>query len=326
MTDAAGRMTLWALDVFVATAEEGAISAAARRLGSSPSAISQQISSLEAALNCRLLDRSARPITLTPAGTIFRRRAQTILNEASLARAELARPDLSALSSLRLGVIEDFDAEVTPGLLGILSEKFPNCQFLLETGASHHLFDQLENRGLDMVITADIGVESDWVEVQPLMRDPFVAVVPKGMLVGASDTLAVLRQFPLIQYTSRHHMGRFIAAHLVRQNLTLAHRYELDSYHAILALVARGTGWTIMTPMGILRAQRFLDQLDMVPLPFAPLSREISLYARRGALQTVPAQIADITRTLLHQYSTAPTLELMPWLGDAIAVHQPQST
>ncbi len=35
-------------------------------------------------------------------------------------------------------------------------------------------------------------------------------------------------------------MGRLIAAHLARQNLTLSHRFELDSYHAIMAMVAAG--------------------------------------------------------------------------------------
>ena len=47
---------------------------------------------------------------------------------------------------------------------------------------------------------------------------------------------------PLIQYTTRHHMGRQIAAHLARQSVTVAHRFELDSYHAIMAMVAEGAG------------------------------------------------------------------------------------
>lgn len=321
MSDAPGRMTLWGIEVFAATAEEGSISAAARRLGASPSAISQQLSSLEAALKTSLLDRSARPVSLTPAGVIFHRRAQTILNEAALARAELARQDLSALTRLRLGVIEDFDAEVTPALLGQLATTLPGCQFLLETGASHWLFDQLEARALDMVISADIGVEADWVEVVPLMRDPFVAVLPKGVVADGEDSLQRLQEIPLIQYTSRQFMGRQIAAHLVRQNLTLAHRYELDSYNAILAMVANGDGWTILTPLGIMQAQRFLPQVDVMPLPFEGLSRDISLFARREILQEIPGQVAALLRPLLRDLVTGPVHRHMPWLEQALAVY-----
>ncbi|MEL6517018.1 MAG: LysR family transcriptional regulator, partial [Pseudomonadota bacterium] len=66
MVDAPGRITLWGVEVFAAAAEERSISAAARRLGASPSAISQQLSNLETALGTQLVDRSARPLALTP--------------------------------------------------------------------------------------------------------------------------------------------------------------------------------------------------------------------------------------------------------------------
>ena len=88
MAETEGRVTLWGIEVFVASAEEGSISAAARRLGVSPSAISQQISALETALGATLLDRASRPVQVTPAGAMFRRHAQTILNAASEARAD----------------------------------------------------------------------------------------------------------------------------------------------------------------------------------------------------------------------------------------------
>ena len=107
MTEPEGRVTLWGIEVFVAAAEEGSISAAARRLGVSPSAVSQQLSGLESALGAVLLDRSGRPMQVTPAGAMFRRHAQTILNAASEARAELAMADLAGMTTLRLGVIED---------------------------------------------------------------------------------------------------------------------------------------------------------------------------------------------------------------------------
>ncbi|MCU0905026.1 MAG: LysR family transcriptional regulator, partial [Tabrizicola sp.] len=67
MADPEGRVTLWGIEVFVASAEEGSISAAARRLGVSPSAVSQQLTALEAALGATLLDRSGRPVQVTPA-------------------------------------------------------------------------------------------------------------------------------------------------------------------------------------------------------------------------------------------------------------------
>ncbi len=311
------RITLWGVEVFLAVAEEGAISAAARRLNVSPSAVSQQLSGLEAALGAVLLDRGGRPMLTTPAGTMFRRHAQTILNAEAEARADLAMADLSGLTSLRLGVIEDFDAEVTPALLADLAVEMKGCRFLLETGASHRLVSQLEARALDIVIAADLGSEmadSAWREVHPLMTEPFVAILPKGK---TADDLAGL---PLIQYTARHHMGRLVAAHLAQQNLRLAHRFELDSYSAILAMVAAGAGWTILTPLAIGAADRFRGATDVIPLPFAPLSRTILLSARAGVLRDMPAQVAGRLKAQIAARVIVPALAEWPWLTGQMRV------
>ncbi len=310
MAETSKRFSLWAVEVFIATADEGSVSAAATRLGASPSAVSQQISNLETALGATLMDRAARPVTLTPAGEIFRPRAQAVLHEASMARIELAGGDFTALTKMRLGMIEDLDADVTPVLLTHMAKDFPKAQFLLETGASHWLYDQLEARALDMVVTADTGEMADWTQNFPLFQEPFVAAVPAD-LAGQPN---VFQDLPLIQYTSRHVMGRQIATHLARQNMTPSHRFELDSYHAILAMVAAGQGWAILTPLGISRAQRFIDNIAVVPLPIAPLTRRISLTARRDDLGSVPQDTAALVQKLVDEIVIGPAHAAMPWL------------
>lgn len=320
MADTQGRITLWGVEVFLAAAEERSLSAAARRLGASISGVSQQISALELALGVGLLDRSARPMTLTPAGEMFRRRAQVIVNEAEQARAELASGDLAGLTLFRLGMVEDFDSDVTPRLLSAMADALKRCQFLLETGASHRLFDQLDGRALDMVVAADMGAAAEWMEVHPLLSEPFVVAAPRGAVDPGGDVLAQLRALPLILYSQRHHMGRQIAGHLARQNLRLAHRFELDSYHAIMAMIAQGVGWTILTPLGFLHAQRFRDKADVLPLPFAPLSRTISLNARRGVLRGMPEQVAGRLRPLLQELIVMPAVARMPWIANDLRV------
>lgn len=324
MVDSPGRITLWGIEVFVATAEEGAISAAARRLGASPSAVSQQLTNLESALGTTLLHRNARPVALTPAGELFRRRAGAILNEAAQARAELAMADMASLTRFRFGMIEDLETDVTPRLLTRLAADLKGAQFLLETGASHHLHDQLDARALDIIVAADLGAdmgaEADWMEVHPLLTEGFVVAAPRGTVDPTHDLLAQLKALPLVQYTTRHYMGRLLAAHLARQNLTLAYRFELDSYHAILALVAQGAGWTILTPLALRRARRFADAIDVMPLPVAPLTRTISLTARRDTLGDMPARIAAELRPLLAEAIVAPVIEAYPFMASVVQV------
>jgi DNA-binding transcriptional LysR family regulator len=185
------------------------------------------------------------------------------------------------------------------------------CRFLLETGASHRLLDQLEARALDIVIAAEAEAEGEWREVHPLMTEPFVAVTPPG---------AVIEDLPLILYTARHLMGRQIAAHLTRQGMKPAHRFELDSYAAILAMVAGGEGWTILTPLALHQARAFRQRVEVRPLPLAPLSRTLSLSARAGILRDVPGQIAARLRPLIADKVIAPALADWPWLSPALRV------
>lgn len=320
MVDTPGKITLWQVEIFVAAAEEASISAAARRLGASNSAVSQQLSNLEAALGTKLMERSERPMPLTAAGEMFLRRAQTILNEAAQATAELTVRDLSSRVRLRLGMIEDFDADVSPALLMKLAETMPKAQFLLDTGASHRLIDKLETRGLDIAVATEPTDLAPGLETHPLLQDPYIVVTPRRMIRDEAKMVDTLRRAPLIQYTSRHMMGRQIGAHLARHNMVVSHRFELDSYHSIMAMVARGEGWSILTPLGVMRAKRFMDRVETFPLPFASLSRQISLVARREGEGTMPKAVAAALRPLIQEEIIAFCQGRMPWLGQQMQV------
>lgn len=314
MIETPGRITLWAIEAFLAAAEEGTVQGAARRLTASASAISQQISALEAALGAKLLDRAQRPVQLTAAGETFRRHAQAIVNELAAARAAIGLSGLSGLSSFRLGFIEDFEAELTPRFLSDLGREWPGCQFLLETGPSHRLHEGLAARALDLIVAADIGMASDSFEVHSLLEEPFVAVLPKGQVGRAFDPT-----LPLILYTSRHHMGRQIADALARQPQRPEHRFELDSYNSIMSMVAAGSGWTILTPLAVLHAARFHDRIELQPLPFA-LTRRIALTAPRDVLGAMPFEIAARLRVLLAEMIVAPVLADHPWMQTGLKV------
>ncbi len=320
MADQQIRMTLWGLEIFLSTVDRGSISAAAKQLDVSPSAISQQITNLEAAVGAQLIDRATRPVALTSAGLIFHRRAQAIISEAHLAKTELINHDLSKLTRLRLGMVEDFDSDVTPRLLSDMSDDLKTCHFDLETGASYHLAAMLESRGLDVIVVADLNLPAEWMEVHPLLCDPFMVVAPPEISEDGNDVLAKLLDLPFIRYSTRQMMGQQIETHLAKLGVNIPHRFELDSYHAIMAMVAGGAGWTITTPLGYTRAHRFRDDVSVFPLPFAPLERRVSLFARKGALDTMPGEIANRLRPLLQTMIVEPCVDRLSWLDDELKV------
>ncbi|RZM30248.1 MAG: LysR family transcriptional regulator, partial [Sphingomonas sp.] len=83
-------MKLDGIAAFVATAEAGSISAAARRLGNAKSVVSERLAELERLLDTRLIQRTTRKLSLTEDGQTFLPRAQRILYEAAEGAAEMA--------------------------------------------------------------------------------------------------------------------------------------------------------------------------------------------------------------------------------------------
>ena len=309
------RLTLRAIEIFVAVVEEGSLAGGAARLGASPSSISQQLSNLETALGAKLVDRAARPLALTPAGYVFQRRALAILDEAARAQSELAELELTSLPQLRLAAVEDFDADVTPALAACLSDWLPGCDIAVHAGLSHENFVALESRAVDIVVAAEIETPPDWVEQHLLLRDPYVLVTARGLLDETKDTIDQLMAAAMVRYDPSQLMGRQIEIHLRRLRLAPPRRFIFDSTHSVMAMVEMTGGWALATPLSYLRAPRFHHALDLRPLPFKDFSRTICLYARRGVLGDLPNRAALRMRELIAQHSIAPALAVAPWLS-----------
>lgn len=81
------------MKAFVAVAEQGSFTLAAKEIHLTQSAVSHSIRSLEDQLGCKLLDRSRRQVRLTADGVIFLRRCRRILEELEQARLDFETRD-----------------------------------------------------------------------------------------------------------------------------------------------------------------------------------------------------------------------------------------
>ena len=308
-------VTLRGLEVFVSLAQTGSVAATASDLGLSAPAVSQQMKNLTQALGVELVDHSRRPMTLTPAGRLYLQRAEAALGLLLAGQRDLTALDLTELSALSMGVIEDFENEVTPTLAARLAEAMSQCAFRLQTGASHALAARIADRELDVVICAAPAADPPGTLRYPLVLDPYVVALPRGTRLGA-DGLQALSGLPFLRRDLDQVMGRQIEAYLDAARLKLPQRFEIDSNQSISALVASGTGWTITTPLSLVRAGRFAGEIDIHPLPGQPMARQIALFATDDWTGPIPRQIADLARELIGTHFLASGLDRMPWLGE----------
>ncbi|MEM7222502.1 MAG: LysR family transcriptional regulator [Pseudomonadota bacterium] len=313
-------LSLRALRIFLAVEEAGSIVAAAERLGTSKSSVSQRISSLEQSLGSVLFDRASRPLGLTPAGSVLRRHAHQILNAVSGARVELMELNLSALPELRLAIIDDLDASITPELVEHLAGLYPQCLITASSGLSDELTHRIAERGADIVVTAEPPGDPRVFEVHRLLRDPFVLVCAKGALAPERDIRAQLDDLTFVRYSTAMPIGRGIEQHLRRVQVSPNGKLAFDASRSVFAMVEKCGGWAITTPLCLLDSPRARDSLEVHPLPFAGMVRTIHLVARRDELGELPAKLAVLARQLLAERLTLPALAIAPWLKGGFRV------
>src|SRR5262249_14701469 len=95
-------LKLDAVAAFIAVADTGSISEAARRIGVSKSVVSERLSDLERALGAVLLHRTTRKLSITEDGTAFYQRARRIVREVSEATAEVGQRRGELVGPLRV--------------------------------------------------------------------------------------------------------------------------------------------------------------------------------------------------------------------------------
>ncbi|MEM9099186.1 MAG: LysR family transcriptional regulator [Pseudomonadota bacterium] len=290
-------LTLRGIEMFVAAVEEASVGGGARRLGASASAVSQQISNLEAALGATLIDRAARPFALTPSGQLFHTRALAILDETARARADLARVERRTFRRLRLAVVDEAETEILPALLARLAKIYPDCSFVIRSGLSHENLAALESRSVDLVISADSDLPGEELVRHPVLRDPFLLVSAPGLLVRDAAVETLMRH-PMVRYGQAQILGRMIEAHLRRLKLAPPRRFEVSTNAGVLSSVAAVEGWAVTTALAFASCPGISEKLEIRPLP-SGVARSLSVYARAEVMGTVPGEVAAALRYLL---------------------------
>lgn len=296
---------LRALEVFVAVAESRQITAAARLLGLTQSAASQQVRTLERAFGLSLVDHGARPIELTPAGIMLHRHAARLMAGVETMWAEVRRAAASPRPILRAGMLASVATTLTPCLTRIAHERFHIAEVTLHAGlaSDHQLL--LINRRVDLVVTSDAFYDIDELERYTVLREPFYLVVPPNSPAVDMSFTRLAKSMPIIRFSAATPVGRRIDQHLRRVRLDLARSFEADRASMVIAAVAAGEGYSFLSPSLLVDGIREGHRVTIRPMPFAPLNRTITVVTRAGDLDDLSRVLADAFAEKLRQvYAT----------------------
>ena len=299
MTDGAGRSAWHGIQVrhlaaLEALAEESSFHGAARRLGYSQPAVSQQLASLERIVGKQLVNRPrvSQPLTLTPAGERLLVHARAIHASLATAEAELR----SDTVQLRVGTYQTVAALLLPHVVRDLSRTHPEVEVDFEDRSGDSpLVEDLERGELDACFVDLPRQDQDAIQTEQLARDDYVLVVPRNRRATQEREpvrAAELRGMKLIAFKSSGSTHRLVS-HLHGEGIDPQFVLRTDDNNVVQGFVAAGFGAALIPGLA---AQLLSGPFEVLRFEPTLPPRLIGLAWTRD-LETAPALRAFIAST-----------------------------
>lgn len=226
-----------------AVARTHSFSAAARELGYTQSAVSQQIAQLERIVGHRLVDRPGgpRPVSLTEAGELMLRHADSIVARLDAAGADVAALAEGSAGALRIGTYQSVGARLLPSLLRRFRSAWPRLEVrFTEASDAVDLLYLVEHGEIDLTF-ADLPLPEGPFESEEILRDPYVLLVSARSELAKQAEAPPLRELagiPMIAWRSWPEPERFLRGRAPRLDVV----YRIDDNGTLAALVGEGLG------------------------------------------------------------------------------------
>ncbi|HEX8544513.1 MAG TPA: LysR family transcriptional regulator [Pseudomonas sp.] len=278
---------------FVAVAQTGSISAAARQLHLTQGGISQQVKRLERFFDCLLLERDPQGTQLTDRGADFLPKARRLLELNDSVCEEMIGPQIR--ETVRLGVPYDMAGAHLAPILKAFAHRHPNVEVTIVTGSSVDLMQDFSRGLVDLTMSQ---CPEDEAVGERLSLEPLV-------WIGTEDELFRQRPLPLCFVTPTCTFRRTVFSLLGQAHISWRVVFENASVDATLSTVRSGlalTPWLRSLMPGDFRELGADSGLPLLP-DFA-IELHVSQSAGDGALE-----MAQVIRQHYHRQSAMlPTL------------------
>jgi len=277
-------MNLKQVRYFCETVDAGNARAAADKLFVAPTAISMQISQLEALLGGALFDRATRPMGLTPLGQFVYSKGTELLSASGRLEVEAKGMAAGRLGWLGIGFTRSTIFSILPEAVRAMQSALPDVRIDLEEILTEEQPAALRSGAIHLAIARTLGAftrEPD-LHYTELFDDPLVAALPAQHPLAAQASLraAELNALPYVSYpkVANAHFSRQVLNILEQAGAKVQVGHEAKEINTALGLVAAGLGATVVG-----RSVATNNRGDIRFVPIADLSVSSKVLAVRKA-------------------------------------------
>ena len=293
--------------LFTEVVQRGGFSAAARHLGMPPSRLSRRLSRLEAEVGVRLLQRTTRSLSLTPAGEVFLRHCQAMRDEAEAAYAAVAQVQQEPRGLLRISCPVTLAHTVLSTVFAQFLIRYPQVE--LEMEVSNRVVDPVAD-GIDVALRVRSTLSDSASYIVKRLGETGAILVAQPALLAQFDPVhgpADLARLPTVAMSARQGIGEWELYGPDGASLTVSHRprYMASDLLTLREGVELGIGVGILPDYmccDALKAGRLVQVLPQwAPLP--------------GIIHAVFASRRGMAPAVRH---------FLDYLGEQLPVHHPR--
>lgn len=264
---------------FAAVADLGSISAAARKVGRSQSAVSLQMDRLAEMVGFPVLERRGRAVSPTVRGAAFLEDARRLLdlNDRLLTQhvhGAFAQP-------LRLGFVQDVGEAVMQRILGRLAASFPQAPITVRVCTTSTMLEKLKAEDLDLAV----GLRNDTdLPATLMLREPMIWIAARHLRLDRDQPV------PLVLFESPCVCRSAAISAMNAAGRAFRVAFTSPSLPGLMAAVGAGIGVTVRSPRALRPDLAVVADLDRAALP----DMELVLYARPGNRPPALSKVEEI--------------------------------
>ncbi len=270
------------LKLFRDIAQTHSFSKAAALNGYSQSAASQHVQELEKYFGVELLDRSTRPLGVTPAGRLYGEYCKDILRRKEDFEAALDRLKIDVEGTVRVAAIYSVGLSEMVGIERAFSEIQPEAQLEVEYLRPEKIYDSVLSDEADLGLISYPEAKKE-IHVIPWREEEMVvAASPNHPLAAEGPVIraAKLNGVDFIAFDDdlpiRHHLDRFLKEHDAEVNVTL----HFDNLQMIKEAVVHNVGISIL-PARLMEEDMAQGRMVAIRIQNAKLFRPLGIIHRK---------------------------------------------
>ncbi len=282
-------MHLRTLELFCTIAEQRSFSKAAKAHDLTQSAVSQAIGQLEESLGVRLIDRSKRPLVLTPEGKTYLSGLRGVLRSYERLEQEVRSISSTLKGQITIGTIVSVGLSYMPEATDAFARLHPEVDVMTEFGSADRVVEMTTEGEVDFGLVS-FPRSTKQIQCIPWQQEPMRIVCSAEHPLAASHevTLAQLRGTDMIGFDRGLILRQEIDRCLADAGVAVNVRMEFDNVDSMIRAIQANRGIGII-PEAAVRRETAMGSLRVVACKEWRMKRPLGMIFRRSGRLSLAA-------------------------------------